>query len=584
MNEPTLGCVPLVPDPQPRRNPLDERGRNELRPYRLPAFALLGLTLLALAAAPWAAARAAPSAAPQRVSGPTVPSYSLDVSVDYANATVQVAQTTSFRNQTGLPLDRVVFQVVAAHSGAFHLAEASADGRPVSASFEGSILELPLPGLLQPGGSTAVSLGYRLDVPRRPGRLSAGPRNLTLGNWFPTLAPHRGDWDRHQFTEVGDAFVTEVADFDVRLTTTVPVVLASSGRVLDGDGTSFHLQALGVRDFGLSLSPEYVVAEAPAGGAIVRAYTFSPRRSRLYADAAARFLGWFGSRFTPYPYRVLSLAEVDLPPSYGGLEYPSLVLLSAGLGERTPFEGSATEMLIGHETTHQWFYSLVGNDQVRDPWLDEAFATYLPYYYYRETAPAIFNSLWNGLLSGLDDRVRAAGSRPVNASVDDFSDDGPYFTIVYRLGARFLDELRQAMGDAAFEAAIVAEIGVFADKVASPRAVLDLFQQHSSANLNPIVSRYFTYGGFADPTPASWRLQLPENPWRGSAEIFIGADFPVSWIEVWLDGRRLYAGEQNAVTLDLSGVEPGEYALLVRVWDHRGAQFERARRATVAVG
>ena len=25
-----------------------------------------------------------------------------------------------------------------------------------------------------------------------------------------------------------------------------------------------------------------------------------------------------------------------------------------------------------HETAHQWFYSLVGNDQARDPWLDES--------------------------------------------------------------------------------------------------------------------------------------------------------------------------------------------------------------------
>src|SRR5207245_200285 len=25
---------------------------------------------------------------------------------------------------------------------------------------------------------------------------------------------------------------------------------------------------------------------------------------------------------------------------------------------------------------HQWFYSLVGNDQARDPWLDEALATW----------------------------------------------------------------------------------------------------------------------------------------------------------------------------------------------------------------
>jgi hypothetical protein len=29
-----------------------------------------------------------------------------------------------------------------------------------------------------------------------------------------------------------------------------------------------------------------------------------------------------------------------------------------------------------HEIGHQWFYSLIGNNQARDPWLDEALATW----------------------------------------------------------------------------------------------------------------------------------------------------------------------------------------------------------------
>jgi hypothetical protein len=32
--------------------------------------------------------------------------------------------------------------------------------------------------------------------------------------------------------------------------------------------------------------------------------------------------------------------------------------------------------LTRHEVAHQWFYSLVGNDQARDPVLDEGLATY----------------------------------------------------------------------------------------------------------------------------------------------------------------------------------------------------------------
>jgi aminopeptidase N len=41
-------------------------------------------------------------------------------------------------------------------------------------------------------------------------------------------------------------------------------------------------------------------------------------------------------------------------------------MLGTGTNDRT----------MPHEVAHQWFYSLVGNNQGRDPWLDEGLATW----------------------------------------------------------------------------------------------------------------------------------------------------------------------------------------------------------------
>jgi aminopeptidase N len=50
----------------------------------------------------------------------------------------------------------------------------------------------------------------------------------------------------------------------------------------------------------------------------------------------------------------------------GGIEYTSHVMQgSTSIGRTT-----------SHELAHQWFYGLVGNNQGRDPWLDEGLATY----------------------------------------------------------------------------------------------------------------------------------------------------------------------------------------------------------------
>jgi aminopeptidase N len=41
-------------------------------------------------------------------------------------------------------------------------------------------------------------------------------------------------------------------------------------------------------------------------------------------------------------------------------------------------------VVIVHETAHQWWYSMVGNDQILEPWLDESLADYSEVVYYDE--------------------------------------------------------------------------------------------------------------------------------------------------------------------------------------------------------
>ncbi|MCK7481703.1 MAG: hypothetical protein M0C28_34445 [Candidatus Moduliflexus flocculans] len=35
------------------------------------------------------------------------------------------------------------------------------------------------------------------------------------------------------------------------------------------------------------------------------------------------------------------------------------------------------ESTVAHEVGHQWFYHLVGNDQLDDPWLDESLTQFV---------------------------------------------------------------------------------------------------------------------------------------------------------------------------------------------------------------
>ena len=83
-----------------------------------------------------------------------------------------------------------------------------------------------------------------------------------------------------------------------------------------------------------------------------------------YLDVVVRSLTDFATRFGAYPYRSLTLALT--PELGGGIEYPGHIMQGPGTLDRT----------TPHEVGHQWFYALVGNDQGRDPWLDEALASW----------------------------------------------------------------------------------------------------------------------------------------------------------------------------------------------------------------
>ena len=54
----------------------------------------------------------------------------------------------------------------------------------------------------------------------------------------------------------------------------------------------------------------------------------------------------------------------------GGMEYPCFVMISDGLGKQD------RARVVAHETAHQWWYGVVGSNQVENAWQDEGLAEY----------------------------------------------------------------------------------------------------------------------------------------------------------------------------------------------------------------
>jgi aminopeptidase N len=106
------------------------------------------------------------------------------------------------------------------------------------------------------------------------------------------------------------------------------------------------------------------------------------------------------------------------------------------------------ESAVAHEVAHQWFYNVVGNDQVDEPWVDEALVQYLTGLYYRdvygEEGYEGFKESWNSRWGRVDFE-----DIPIGFPVEGY-DGIAYGAIVYGRGPLFMDALAEKMGQETF--------------------------------------------------------------------------------------------------------------------------------------
>ena len=120
------------------------------------------------------------------------------------------------------------------------------------------------------------------------------------------------------------------------------------------------------RDFALVLSTRFRVVDRQVGKTKISYYYYDDTDPNKQLETAEEAISYFNKTFGEYPYATYSLVQTGL--CFAGMEYPALAMISDELkDEEKP-------RVIVHETAHQWWYGVVGNNQVEYAWLDEGVA------------------------------------------------------------------------------------------------------------------------------------------------------------------------------------------------------------------
>jgi len=427
--------------------------------------------------------------------------YTLTATLDYAQHSLQAGEQVHYVNATGGPLSDLILLVEANHyPGAFTLDSlAWEDGSPVvDYLLDGHALSFPLPQPLAPGQVLNLALVYRLDLPaipppsdqRRPVPFGYTERQTNLVDWIPVVPTYRpgSGWLVREPWFYGEHQVFDAVDFEVdfQISGTPPpgLEIAASAPAEEQDGHRIYHHAA-ARSFALSISPSYRVASEIAAGVTVTSYFFpwDEAAGKTALHDTARALSLYSRLFGPYPHPTLSVVEADF---LDGMEYDGLYFLSRGfynLYDGTP-QGYLTAIAV-HETAHQWWYGLVGDDQALEPWLDEALCTYSERLFYENEEPQLLDWWWGFRVDYYDP------SGWVNHPIYDYGGFLNYRNAVYLRGAQFLEALREKTGDEAFFTFLKDFTGEYAHRQATGEDFFTVLAAHSSADLQPLLDEYF---------------------------------------------------------------------------------------------
>lgn len=426
--------------------------------------------------------------------------YTINAILDYAGKHLDVEQTITYPNQTGEILSDLLLAVEPNFwPNCFSLTRLSIDDAPVNTyTLDGQHLTIMLPQPLSPDTKLKVSLKYSLDLPeitpsdpnmQRPRIFGYNARQINLVNWYPFIVPYvpAQGWLLHDPWYYGEHLVYDMADYEVNLRpadAAINPIIASSGNAKpNGEWTRYTLNA--GRTFALSASTEFKVASTTVGEVSVYSYYFPfyEKQGQAVLQATAEAVELFGEHLIPYPHISLSAVQANFND---GMEFDGLYFLSNGF--YSTYDGTPQNYLTFiavHETAHQWWFGLVANDQALQPWLDESLCTYSEHIYYETYYPDFVDWWW-------DYRVDYyAPEGWVDTIIYNGGGFRPYTNAVYLRGARFLEELRQRIGDEAFFAFLKDYTTQESGKRAAAQDFFAILSQHTSVEYSDILKTYF---------------------------------------------------------------------------------------------
>ena len=334
-----------------------------------------------------------------------------------------------------------------------------------------NVLYVYLERALYPGDKVVLDISFLTKLANVEHRTGITKNAVNLGNFYPILCHfENGSFVENVYYSDGDPFVSACADYKVRLTLPKEYEVATSGQVVSErtleSKREYTLSLSNARDFACVLYKNAHVIKETVGKTELAYYYYADEAAKESFATLKEAFVFFNEQFGAYPYPTYILAETGL--CFGGQEYPGLSMFSDGLRKEEKARA------IVHEVAHQWWYGVVGSDQVENAWQDEGLAEYSAlcffekYEKYGFTRENLVTEALREYRSYYDvyGSVLGRSDTRMTRHLKEFISDYEYKCLAVDKAVVMLDTLRKSIGDKKFFHALEKYYGSCAYKVA----------------------------------------------------------------------------------------------------------------------
>lgn len=396
------------------------------------------------------------------------------------------------------------------------------------------ICQIILSKPLLPHDSIKIATPFRVKIPKgvtsRMGHIS---ESYQISQWYPKPAVYdQSGWHQMDYQDQGE-FYAEFGSFDVSITLPSNYIVGATGnlqnpeevKILDqlAADTSW-IQNLGaekadfppssakmktlrytenhIHDFAWFADKRFhvlkVKVKLPDSGREVTTWVmFTGQQSELWKNAIPYMnhsIEYFSKWIGDYPYQNCTAVQSALNAG-DGMEYPGITVV--GMAK----DAYALDEVIAHEVAHNWFYSALGSNERKYPFLDEGITSTYEQRYMHERYPQ--KKLWETNVRNpklakffhIDQlpvkqmrelewlsQARDNLEQPVNLPADDYNTLN-YSLMIYNKAAMGFNYLRAYLGDSLFDLVMHDYYRQWKFKHPQPNDLREVFESNTGKDL-----------------------------------------------------------------------------------------------------